>query len=57
MTYEKITEEILKETKEPVIVEHKKADLENRKASLLKDKERVEGEISKADELLALFTK
>jgi len=60
MALEKITEELLKETKEPEIVEHRKTDLENERASVVADKERfvktADERIAKIDEMLALFS-
>ena len=55
MTIEKISEEKLKITTEKV-EEVNKVDLENRRASLVKDKENVEARIAEVDALLANFT-
>lgn len=50
MAYEKITEELIKETKEAVIVEHRKDDLEREKAAVMADKEKA---ITTADKRIA----
>ena len=56
MAIEKISEEKLRITTEQV-EELNKSDLENRKNSLLKDKENIENKIAEVDELLSHFSK
>jgi len=53
-TINKITEEQLEITTEHKEIVNKK-DLENRKASLIKDKENADGKIAEVDELLSNF--
>ena len=55
MTFEKYTEEIIKETKEPVVIEYKKDDLLKRKESLLRDLANVQDLIDDVDSMLNLF--
>ena len=59
MTFEKITTDLIRETKEPVVVEHQREELEKEKASVEADKQRFiktsDERIARIDEMLAMF--
>lgn len=60
MTYEKITMDLLREIQEPVVVEHRKEELEKEKASVEEDKQKfiktADERIAKIDLMLAVFS-
>lgn len=59
MTYKKITQDVIQEVKDPVVVEHKKEQLEEEKAKILANKEvflkECDTKILALDEMLKLF--